>query len=377
MAITIYQVYLRSIGTYRDLTRNLNYFVELGIDYLWINPTFPHGGKDGGYDITDYYGVSPEFGTLLDMEEFIKQAHILGLRIIIDLVMNHTSNAHPWFVDSMANGEKKDWYCWQPSDNDINACNWISEFVQSPWTYCPERKQYYYHYFYPEQPDLSYECPEVIDEMFRIFSYWIEKGVDGFRLDAVSHVMEEPGNNETNYCEKQINTETNFQFWSKVRNWIDTNFPGIILIGETNHTHTTHEQINRYKEIFHYVMDFNFLKLLDSQKEKILELTPNAIDTLDSRGCYFLNNHDMFRARYGESDPTIAQHVAKLLLSVPGAVIIYYGEEVGLLNQHTDLEYPENRVASRGRFDLDSVTKNNLWYWYRDLIHLRMLRRSM
>ena len=130
----ISQVYLRSIGTYDVLTRNLHYFVDLGVDVLWINPTFPHGGKVGGYDIIDYYGVSEEFGTMDDFDFFLQQAHNLGLKVIMDLVINHTSNMHPWFIESSTGKVKRDWYCWQPKTFSPNESNWISEFSNSPWT---------------------------------------------------------------------------------------------------------------------------------------------------------------------------------------------------------------------------------------------------
>lgn len=370
---TIYQVYIRSVGTFNEIAKNINYYVDLGVNCLWINPFYPHGNKDGGYDILDYYNVSEEFGTLEDFKNLVKIAHKNNIKIITDLVCNHTSDQHQWFKDSvnMIN-DKTDWYCWKPNTFDPKSSNWISEFVDTPFTYNEERKQYYYHFFYSEQPDLNFKCLDVQNEFFKIMSFWLDLGVDGFRLDAVSHLMEGEGNNESEVFEKQINADENFDYWKKVRLWIDSNYPDAVLLAETNCNHTTPDMIDRYNDIFHLVMDFNFLKEIDTNKNNIMSIKLNDIvkNNNTKNPVYFLNNHDMLRNRYGEeSSKDIAEHLAKLLLTIKGCKIIYYGEEQGMKNIPNLLPYPENRISARGKFE---YIKNDRYFYYQKLIKKKM-----
>ena len=193
-----YQIYPRSfadgngdgIGDFQGIIEKLDYLAELGVDALWLSPHFPSPNWDCGYDISDYCDVAPEYGTLADFRRFLAVAHSRGLRVILDLVLNHTSDQHPWFLESKSSRDnpKADWYIWY----DAPPNNWQSCFDGDAWTYAPERDQYYYHYFMKQQPDLNWRNPAVKQAMWDAVRFWLDLGVDGFRLDAVGTIFEDP-----------------------------------------------------------------------------------------------------------------------------------------------------------------------------------------
>ncbi len=193
-----YQIYPRSfadgngdgIGDFKGITEKLDYLVSLGIDALWLSPHFPSPNWDCGYDISDYCSVAPEYGTLDDFKTFLDESHKRNIRVILDLVLNHTSDEHPWFVESKSSRDnpKADWYVWM----DTPPNNWQSCFDGDAWTYAPERDQYYYHYFMKQQPDLNWHNPEVKKAMWDAARFWLDLGVDGYRLDAIGTIFEDP-----------------------------------------------------------------------------------------------------------------------------------------------------------------------------------------
>ena len=193
-----YQIYPRSfadgngdgIGDFEGIIEKLDYLAELGIDALWLSPHFPSPNWDCGYDVSDYCDVAPEYGTLADFRRFLAEAHGRGLRVILDLVLNHTSDQHPWFLESKSSRDnpKADWYVWY----DAPPNNWQSCFDGDAWTYAPERDQVYYHYFMKQQPDLNWRNPAVKQAMWDAVRFWLDLGVDGFRLDAVGTIFEDP-----------------------------------------------------------------------------------------------------------------------------------------------------------------------------------------
>jgi alpha-glucosidase len=207
-----YQIYPRSfadgngdgIGDFIGMTARLDYLKDLGVDALWLSPHFPSPNWDCGYDISNYENVAPEYGTLAEFKAFLAAAHTRGLKVILDLVLNHTSAEHPWFLESRSsrNNPKADWYIWQnPSpisdlrnggDREGVPNNWQSCFDGPAWTYVPERGQYYYHYFMKQQPDLNWRNPEVKAAMWKAARFWLDMGVDGFRLDAIGTIYEDP-----------------------------------------------------------------------------------------------------------------------------------------------------------------------------------------
>ncbi len=202
---TAYQIYPRSfydtnndgIGDLQGIIQKLDYLAELGIDLLWICPFYPSPNDDNGYDISDYQGVHPDFGTLGDLDELIKKAHRKGIRIILDLVINHTSDEHPWFIESRSSRDnpKRDWYIWRdgaeqtPEKPTQDPNNWESIFHGSAWEFDERTNQYYLHLFSKKQPDLNWQNPEVKEALFSMIHWWLERGIDGFRVDAISHIQ--------------------------------------------------------------------------------------------------------------------------------------------------------------------------------------------
>src|SRR5690625_1201146 len=233
-----YQVLLRAYsdsdasgsGDLRGLMENLDYLAWLGIDCLWIPPFYPSPLRDGGYDVSDYTAVAGEYGTIEEFTELVQVAHSYGIRVIIDLVMNHTSDAHPWFQSSRSNpeGPYGDFYVW--SDDDTGYPDARIIFVDtetSNWTFDPVRRQYFWHRFFSHQPDLNFDNPKVREAMLDVARFWLRTGVDGFRLDAVPYLFEEEGTNGENL-------PATHDFLAQVRAMVDAEFPGRILLAEAN-----------------------------------------------------------------------------------------------------------------------------------------------
>jgi alpha-glucosidase len=197
-----YQIYPRSfaddngdgIGDFPGINAKLDYLVELGIDAVWLSPHYPSPFLDCGYDISDYCAVAPEYGSLQDFATFVEEAHARNIRVILDLVLNHTSDQHPWFVESRSGRDnpKRDWYIWRDGRNAGPPNNWASIFGGSAWELDAATGQYYYHAFLKEQPDLNWRNPEVKAAMWDVVRFWLDLGVDGFRLDAIATVFEDP-----------------------------------------------------------------------------------------------------------------------------------------------------------------------------------------
>ena len=198
----IYQIYPRSfmdsngdgIGDLRGIADRLDYLAWLGVDGLWLSPTFPSPMADFGYDVSNYVGVHPIFGTLDDFDDLLAQAHARNIRIVLDLVPNHTSNQHPWFLESRASRDnpKRDWYIWRDAKPDGSPPNnWLGYFGGSAWTWDETTGQYYLHSFLPEQPDLNWRNPEVKQAMFDAIRFWLERGVDGFRIDVIDRMIKD------------------------------------------------------------------------------------------------------------------------------------------------------------------------------------------
>ena len=197
-----YQVYPRSfrdtdgdgVGDLRGITERLPYLCSLGVDAVWLSPVFPSPMADFGYDISDYTGIDPLFGTMEDFDALIAAAHQAGLKLILDLVPNHTSDQHPWFVESRSSRDnpKRDWYIWrEPAADGGPPNNWLSEFGGSAWAYDAETGQYYYHAFLAQQPDLNWRHPEVREAIYEAMRFWLRKGVDGFRVDVIWHLIKD------------------------------------------------------------------------------------------------------------------------------------------------------------------------------------------
>jgi len=233
-----YEVLVRSFhdsnndgtGDLKGLTSKLDYLQWLGIDCIWLPPFFKSPLRDGGYDVADYTDVLPEFGDLGDLVEFIEQAHARGIRVVIDFVVNHTSDQHPWFQASRTDpeGPYGDYYTWADDDKQFADARIIFVDTESSnWTFDPVRKQYYWHRFFSHQPDLNYENPRVHEEILAALRFWLDMGIDGFRLDAVPYLYQREGTN----CENLPETHN---FLKKVRAMVDKEYPDRVLLAEAN-----------------------------------------------------------------------------------------------------------------------------------------------
>src|SRR3954447_26512317 len=198
----IYEIYPRSfqdsnadgMGDLNGITSRLDYLKDLGIDSIWITPFYPSPQIDYGYDISDYKAIDPEYGSMADFDRLVREAKKRNIRVLLDFVMNHTSDQIAWFKESRSSksNPKRDWYIWRDGKNGGPPNNWLSWFGGSAWTLDPTTNQYYYHYFYVQQPDLNWRNPDVKKAMFDIVRFWLEKGAAGFRIDAVSRLFEDP-----------------------------------------------------------------------------------------------------------------------------------------------------------------------------------------
>jgi alpha-glucosidase len=354
----VYQVYPRSfqdsnrdgVGDLDGITARLDHFVDLGVDAVWISPIYPSPMADFGYDVSDYKDVHPLFGELADFDRLLEAAHARGLKIILDFVPNHTSDEHPWFVESRSSREnpKRDWYIWRDAKPDGSAPNnWVSEFGGSAWTFDEATQQYYYHAFLRQQPDLNWRNTEVRAAMLDVLRFWLDRGVDGFRVDAVHHLIEaehlrdNPLNPDWREGQSparrlvrlySLDQEETHDAIAAMRTLTDA-YDDRVLIGEAS---LPIEQLMAYygdeRPGFHLPFNFHLIKTpwephaiaaLIEQYERALgggrERWPNWV----------LGNHDRSRVatRLG---PAQARVAAMLLLTLRGTPTIYQGEEIGM-----------------------------------------------
>jgi maltose alpha-D-glucosyltransferase/alpha-amylase len=351
-------------GDLPGITAKLDYLQWLGVDCLWLLPFYQSPLRDGGYDISDFFTILPEYGTLGDAVELVEQAHKRGMRIVADLVMNHTSDQHPWFQESRQDrtNPKADWYVW--SDDDQRWPDARIIFVdteKSNWTFDQQRGQYYFHRFFSHQPDLNYDNPEVADMMLDVIRFWLDIGLDGFRLDAVPYLFERDGTN----CENLPETH---EYLKRVRKEVDAAFPGRVLLAEANQWP---EDVVDYfgdgdecQMCFHFpVMPRMFMSVRREQRYPVTEILARTPDIPE--GCQwgiFLRNHDELTlemvtdeerdymyAEYAkdprmkrnigigrrlaplvDNDRRVAELLHALLFSFPGSPILYYGDEIGM-----------------------------------------------
>jgi maltose alpha-D-glucosyltransferase/alpha-amylase len=352
------------IGDFLGLTERLDYLQWFGADCVWLLPMFASPLRDGGYDISDFYTIHPDYGTMDDFATFIDSAHQRGIRVIADLVLNHTSIDHPWFQESRRNPQspRRDWYVW--SDTDTRYAEARIIFVDSEtsnWTWDPVAGAYYWHRFFSHQPDLNYDNPEVADEMLRVMSFWLDLGLDGFRLDAVPYLFEREGTN----CE---NLQETHEYLKRVRKEVDARFPDRVLLAEANQWPQDVVQYFGNGDECHMAFHFPVMPRIFMAMRRedampiidILEQTPPLPE--NSQWGLFLRNHDELTLEmvtdeerdymYSEyaKDPLmklnlgIRRRLAPLLdngrpeielatailFSLPGSPIIYYGDEIGM-----------------------------------------------
>lgn len=373
----IYEIYPRSfadsdnngMGDIKGITQKLDYLQDLGVDALWITPCFPSPQVDFGYDISDYCDIAPEYGTLADFDELVKEAKKRNIRIIMDLVMNHSSDKHKWFIESSSSrtNPKRNWYIWRDpksgplpknssgaEDPKSPPNNWQALFGHSAWKWDPKTNQYYYHFFYPEQPDLNWRNGQVKKAMYDVARFWLDRGVAGFRLDAVNTLYEDPGLKDNPikpgknaYGDPNMDDKFNYLLLPEIkgtmrdlRKVLDSYPDNPVLLGET--TAEKIEQLvaayGKNNDEIQLPMDFRFAyinKLSAPEfRKKIAE-----IDVNDAGGqpTYVFSNHDIVRHynRYGDgkNNDQIAKLTATLLLATRGTPVMYYGEEIGMENR--------------------------------------------
>ena len=352
-----YEIYPRSfmdsngdgIGDLNGIAAKLDYLKALGVDAIWIAPFFPSPQVDFGYDVSDYENIDRMYGTLADFDRLQKIAGQHGIKIILDFVVNHTSDQHPWFLDSRSSrsAAKRDWYIWRDGKDGGPPNNWTSQFGGSAWQWDSKTKQYYYHYFYAQQPDLNWRNPAVVDAMYATSEWWYRRGVAGFRLDAVNTLFEDPAlrdnpvlpgknafgdpNIETKYTRDLPEVHTALKGLRAVANKYNA-----VLIGETWTDDIT--QLKEYYGARHdelqMPMDLMFTKLKFSAavfREHIKEVEGSG-----EWPVYVIGNHDIVRSwnRYGDGqhNDAIAKDMAAMLLTLRGTPILYYGEEIGMQN---------------------------------------------
>jgi maltose alpha-D-glucosyltransferase/alpha-amylase len=368
----IYQVHVRTfydsngdgVGDFRGLAQKLDYLQELGTSAIWLMPFFPSPLRDDGYDIADYRSVHSSYGMLDDFKLFLDAAHQRGIRVIIEMVLNHTSDQHPWFQESRGSRDnpRRDWYVWSDTDTRYRGVRIIfTDTELSNWAWDPVSKEYYWHRFFSHQPDLNYDNPAVREEMWNIMKFWLEMGVDGFRLDAVPYLVEREGTSCENLPETHV-------VLKDLRARLDREFPGRMLLAEANQWPADLRPYFGEGDEFHMAFHFPLmprmfmgLKLEDRKPiTEILQQTPAIPDVC--QWCLFLRNHDELtlemvtdmerdymydeyakdrgmRLNVGirrrlapllDNDRRRIELMNGMLLSLPGTPIIYYGDEIGM-----------------------------------------------
>jgi len=362
----IYQIYPRSfqdtdgdgIGDLKGIMQRIPYLRELGVDAIWISPFYPSPMKDFGYDISDYCGIDPLFGTMADFDGLSAALHAAGLRLILDLVPNHTSDQHPWFIDSRAarSSPKRDWYIWRdPSPGGGAPNNWLSEFGGSAWQFDPASGQYYYHAFLASQPDLNWRNPAVREAVHDAMRFWLRKGVDGFRVDVMWHLMKDeafrdnplnPNFRDSDQPHNRLlplysgDVDDVHEVVAGLRRVVDE-FPDRVLIGEL---YLPFERLARYygHDLTGAHLPFNFALLQAPwHADRLAKLISEYDKSLPAGGWpnWVLGNHDRPRvaSRVGAAQ---AKNAALLLLTLRGTPTLYYGDELGLLQ----VAIPAHRV---------------------------------
>src|SRR4051812_25123073 len=218
------------VGDFQGLTQKLDYLQYLGVDCIWLTPFFQSPLRDDGYDIADYFNILPEYGTVSDFEKFVEEAHLRGIRVLADLVMNHTSDQNTWFQQARQSRDSpyRDYYVWSDTDDKYKDARIIFiDTERSNWTYDSTAGQFFWHRFFSHQPDLNFDNPAVHQEMFKVLDFWMSRGLDGFRCDAVPYLYEREGTN----CENLPETHA---FCKTLRRYLDEHYPGKVLLAEAN-----------------------------------------------------------------------------------------------------------------------------------------------
>jgi alpha-glucosidase len=375
----IYQVYPRSfqdsdgdgVGDLRGVTSRLDYLQGLGVTAVWLSPIFTSPMADFGYDVSDYCGIDPLFGTMEDFDRLVEEAHARGLKVIVDYVPNHSSDQHPWFLESRSSRDnpKRDWYIWKdPNPDGSPPNNWLSSFGGPAWTFDEKTAQYYYHAFLKEQPDLNWRNPEVQTAMLDVMRFWLDKGVDGFRVDVMYHLAKDeqfrdnppnPVHKEGDHPYRSLIPENSIdhpdvhEFVTMMRNTVDE-YQERVLIGEI---YLPMERMVKYYgengDGAHF--PFNFQLLTKPWDARILAQTIDRYEGLLPDGAWpnwVLGNHDRPRVASRVGGQAQARVAAMLLLTLRGTPTLYQGDEIGTENIDVPAEMvqdPPGRTLGFGR----------------------------
>jgi len=363
----IYEVYPRSyqdsdgdgVGDLKGITTRLDHIASLGVDAVWIAPFFTSPMADMGYDVSDYRDVDPLFGTLDDFDALLERAHELGLRIIIDQVLSHTSDQHAWFRTSRSSrdNDKADWYVWaDPKPDGTAPNNWLSIFGGPAWEWDGQRMQYYMHSFLASQPDVNFHSPAVQDALLDTMRFWLDRGVDGFRLDACNHYFHDarlrdnppvarsgafdiPDSNPYGFQEHRYDKTQpeNLPFLRRIRCLLDR-YPGTVAVGEVGDGRRSPETVGLYTsggDTLHFCYTFDLFG--DDLSSSFFRKTIEAFERAAHGGwvCWALSNHDVMRhvsrfARTDDDREDIARLSIALLIAMRGVICLYQGEELGL-----------------------------------------------
>jgi maltose alpha-D-glucosyltransferase / alpha-amylase len=369
----IYQVHVKAffdsnndgMGDFKGLTSKLDYIRDLGVSAVWLLPFYPSPLKDDGYDVSDYTDVHPQYGSVADFKHFVREAQRRGLKVITELVVNHTSDQHPWFQAARRapkDSPKRDYYVWSDTDQKYKGTRIIfTDTETSNWAWDPVAKQYYWHRFFSHQPDLNFDNPHVLKAVFRTMRFWLDMGVDGFRLDAIPYLIEREGTSNENVPETHL-------VLKQIRSLIDQSYPNKLLLAEAN---MWPEDVRPYfgegdecHMAFHFpLMPRMYMAIAQEDRHPLVEIMAQTPDIPDvCQWAIFLRNHDeltlemvtsrerdyMYRmyaadmqarvnlgirrrlAPLMESDPERIKLMNSLLLSMPGSPIVYYGDEIGM-----------------------------------------------
>jgi alpha-glucosidase len=353
----IYQIYPRSlrdsngdgIGDLQGIIEGLDHVASLGVDAIWLSPFYRSPMKDFGYDVSDYCDVDPQFGTLADFDALMAKAHGLGLKVVIDQVWSHTSDAHPWFKESAASRDnpRADWYVWADAKADGSPPNnWLASFGGPSWSWSPRRRQYYLHNFLIEQPDLNYWTPAVQDAILDVARFWLDRGVDGFRLDVINFIFHDRdlGDNPVAPYRRPPSAPTLFQrhvqdrsrpealaFLSRLRAVTD-GYQGRFTVGEI----VDEQAFARQQEYaapgrLDTAYIFHLLTAREANPQLFLSLL-EAWAGAPGWPSWSLGNHDVdrFASRLAHDDPALTRALLAILLCLRGTIFLYQGEELGL-----------------------------------------------
>ena len=380
-----YQVYPRSfndsngdgIGDLPGLIEKLDYLENLGIDVIWLSPMYPSPNDDNGYDISDYKGIMSEFGTMDDFDQLLSSIHQRGMKLILDLVVNHTSDEHPWFIESKSSktNAKRDWYIWaDPKPDGSEPNNWESIFNGSTWEFDESTKQYYFHLFSKKQPDLNWENPDVRQAVFEMMNWWFEKGIDGFRVDAITHIKKNfeagdlpvpDGKKFAPAFDVDMN-QPGIQEWLQEMKDKSLSRYDIMTVGEANGVtpNDAEEWVGEEKGKFNMIFQFEHLGLWSTGDTKfdvksykqVLNRWQKQLENV-GWNALFIENHDQPRrvSTWGDDKnywyESATSHATAYFLQ-QGTPFIYQGQEIGMTNYPFESIESFNDVAVKTEYQI-------------------------